>query len=326
MKRIYCFCLSLLLCLSVFGCQNEENHTEAPSQSPSSEEMSENSSVNSLPPLASDQYEIVSVEDFKYVYGEIIDKLSPNVIVLKMDTPRMVDTWGKIVHIITDDADEWCVGDEIDVSFSVAERPFDPNQYVRIIADKVTPLMMDAKPIIYLYPEAPTEACVKLTLDGELTCTYPEHGESGWQNFTAYPDGTLIFPDGKEYYALYWEGVQGAEWDFSSGWCVKGENTAAFLEWALAEQGLTPREANEFIIYWLPLMQDNPYNVISFQTDAYTSAAVLEISPKPDSLLRVFMTYYPTDVEVEIEPQVFEGFTRQGFTVVEWGGSKVNKP
>ena len=25
-----------------------------------------------------------------------------------------------------------------------------------------------------------------------------------------HPDGTLVFPDGKEYYALYWEGVQKA--------------------------------------------------------------------------------------------------------------------
>lgn len=322
MKRICCLCLSLLLCLLAFGCQKSESE-ETSSQPVSSEQ---NTSLNSLPPLASDQKEIVLVEDFNYVYGEIIGKLSPNALVLKMDTPRMVNTWGETVYIITDDADKWCVGDEIDVTFSVAERPLDPDQYVRIIADKVTSLILYDKPIIYLYPEEPVKLSVKLTLDGELTCTYPEHGESGWQSFTAYPDGTLVFPDGKEYYALYWEGIQNAEWDFSEGWCVRGEDTAAFLEWALAEQGLTPREANEFIIYWLPLMQDNPYNVISFQTDAYTSAAVLEISPEPDSLLRVFMTYYSADTEVDIEPQVFEDFTRQGFTVVEWGGSKVNKP
>ena len=57
---------------------------------------------------------------------------------------------------------------------------------------------------------------------------------NGWENFTACPDGTLIFPDGKQYYALYWEGERFANWDFSEGFCVKGEDTAAFLEWALA--------------------------------------------------------------------------------------------
>ena len=125
---------------------------------------------------------------------------------------------------------------------------------------------------------------------------------------------------------MYWEGLQYGAWDFSKGFCVRGENTATFLEWALAELGLTPREANEFIVYWLPRMQDNPYNVISFQTAAYTDGAVLEIAPAPDSLLRVFMAYYPSDVEIDILPQVFEGFERSGFTVVEWGGAQTSKP
>jgi len=33
------------------------------------------------------------------------------------------------------------------------------------------------------------------------------------------------------------------------------------------------------------------------------------------------MAYYPTVTMVEIEPQVFDGFERKGFTVIEWGGS-----
>ena len=238
----------------------------------------------------------------------------------------MIETWGETVYIMTDEADQWCVGDEIAVTFSEAQRPHDTTQYVRIMADEVNELMLGAKPIIYLYPEAPTLCSVKVTLNGELTCTYPAHGEHGWQDFTAYPDGTLVFPDGKEYYALYWEGIQHADWDFSKGFCVRGEDTAAFLEWALEAQGLTAREAGEFIIYWLPLMQDNAYNVISFQTTAYTDGALLDIEPAPDSLLRVFMAYYATDTAVDIEPQTFEGLDRHGFTVVEWGGSKTVKP
>ena len=176
------------------------------------------------------------------------------------------------------------------------------------------------KPIIYFYPEEPTICSVKVTLNGQLTCTYPTHGADGWQNFTTYPDGTLIFPDGNEYYALYWEGVQRTQWDFSQGFCVKGQDTAEFLAWALSAQGLTAREANEFIIYWLPLMQDNSYNVIAFQTTAYTEGAVLDITPTPNTLLRVFMAYYPSAEVVDITPQAFESPVRQGFTVVEWGG------
>lgn len=305
MRKICCFCLIVLLCLAICGCQT-------PKIDPDS----------TLPPLSSDEKETVSVDEFNYVYGEIIGKMSPNVLVLKMDVPRMVDTWGETVYVITDQADEWCIKDEIEVIFSVAERPLDSSQYMRIIADEVNPLVLDAKPIIYLYPEVPTVCSVELRLNGRLTCTYPNY-ENGWSDFTALPDGTLIFPDGKEYYALYWEGIQNSTWDFTQGYCVRGEDTAAFLEWALSEQGLTRREANEFIIYWLPLMQENPYNVISFQTTTYTDNAVLNISPAPDSLLRVFMTYYPSSTEIDIQPQIFEKFERHGFTVVEWGGSQV---
>lgn len=179
------------------------------------------------------------------------------------------------------------------------------------------------KPVIYLYPEEETVCSVKVTLDGELTCTYPEHGESGWQNFTAAPDGTLTFPDGKEYYCLYWEGVGAMTPDFSKGFCVKGSDTADFLAGILPEMGLTAREANEFIIYWLPLLKQNEYNLISFQGEAYTDVAELEITPTPDSVLRVFMSAKPLDAPVEIEPQKFASFERNGFTVVEWGGGIV---
>ena len=301
MKKICCLFLVLLLCFSIFGCQKYPD---------------------TLPQLDSDEMEAVTLNEPDYVYGEIIEKIDPDVLVLKLDTPLMVETWGKKVYVITAQADDWCVGDEIEVHFSSAQRPLDKSDNVRIIADNIRELMVAKKPIIYLYPEKATECSVKLTLDGELTCTYPEYTSNGWDSFTAYPDGTLIFPDGKEYYALYWEGIQNTEWDLSRGFCVCGEDTAEFLEWALAAQGLTRREANEFIVYWLPLMQDNPYNVISFQTDAYTDTAKLEITPTPDSLFRVFMAYYPANTPVEIAPQTFKGFERKGFTVVEWGGER----
>lgn len=72
------------------------------------------------------------------------------------------------------------------------------------------------------------------------------------------------------------------------------------MEDALARLGLNRREANEFIVYWLPRMEPNPYNLISFQEDAYTDHAVLTITPEPDSLLRVFMAWRPLEAPVEI--------------------------
>ena len=88
-------------------------------------------------------------------------------------------------------------------------------------------------------------------------------------------------------------GENNTDYDFSKGFCVAGADTADFLREKLAEIGLTPREYNEFIVYWLPKMQDNPYNLISFQSEAYTDAAKLDIDPTPDSVLRVFMAWKP---------------------------------
>lgn len=181
---------------------------------------------------------------------------------------------------------------------------------------------LSAKPVIYLYPEETTEVEVSLSYDGELTCTYPAY-ENGWR-VSAEPDGTLTDrKNGREYSYLFWEGKDDIEYDMSEGFVVKGEDTAEFLQEKLAYLGLEPGEYNEFIVYWLPKMQDNPYNLITFQTDCYTEHAVLHITPEPDSVLRVFMAWKPLTEPVEIEEPKLTGFERKGFTVVEWGGAEV---
>lgn len=185
------------------------------------------------------------------------------------------------------------------------------------------PQLSSKKPVIYLYPTQKTDISVKLSLDGNLTCTYPAY--NGQWNVTAYPDGRLInHADQKEYSYLYWEGKTSAKYDLSKGFVVAGKGTSAFLQKELAYLGLTPKEYNEFIVYWLPQMQDNPYNLITFQTKAYTDCTKLLITPKPDSELRVFMVYKPLERKIDLPAQILQPFERKGYAVVEWGGSQVN--
>ncbi|MEE0884997.1 MAG: hypothetical protein U0L59_07205 [Faecalimonas sp.] len=178
----------------------------------------------------------------------------------------------------------------------------------------------DEKPVIYLYPEQETEVEVQLDYDGTLVCTYPEYN-NGWK-VVAQPDGTLCDESGKTYSYLFWEGDADATYDFTKGFVVKGSETAEFLEGKLEEIGLNAKEANEFIVYWLPRMQENKYNLITFQTEAYTDVAKLHITPEPDSVLRVFMAYKELEKPIEIEEPVIAPFERKGFTVVEWGRSR----
>ncbi len=224
-------------------------------------------------------------------------------------------------------SDNWCINDKVLVSAENIYTDFETfrteAKLVKIEPSDFTPdPNMCYKPVIYLYPKKVTDVSVKLDLvGGGLTCTYPQYN-GGW-NVTATPEGILTDKNGREYNYLYWEGDVASNWDMSCGFCVKGEDTAEFLEYSLEKLGLNRKEANEFIIYWLPLMQENPYNVISFQADAYTDTAKLDVFPAPDTQIRVFMTYKASNEYVEIVPQELTAPERQGFTLVEWGGSEI---
>ena len=184
------------------------------------------------------------------------------------------------------------------------------------------PMEVAKKPVIYLYPQKTTDVNVKLNYNGSLDYTYPSYN-NGW-SVTADPSGKLInHADNREYSYLFWEGSSSTNYDFSTGFVVKGSDTVEFLQEKLAYMGLEPHEYNEFIVYWFPLIQDNNYNLISFQGAVYTDSAELVITPEPDSLLRVFMAYKPLNKHVEIAEQVLEPFERKGFCVVEWGGAEV---
>ncbi|MBO4866468.1 MAG: BspA family leucine-rich repeat surface protein [Ruminococcus sp.] len=181
-----------------------------------------------------------------------------------------------------------------------------------------------AKPVIYLYPEKETDVHVEVELtEADLSTTYPKYN-NGW-DVVAKPDGSLVNKaDGTHHRYLFWDAVNcRTEFDLSKGFCVAGSDTENFLKEKLSYMGLTEDEMNEFIVYWLPKMEHNKYNLISFQSDKYTDSAKLNITPAPDSMLRVFMTYASLEEAVDIEPQELSTFERSGFTVVEWGGSEV---
>ena len=180
------------------------------------------------------------------------------------------------------------------------------------------------KPIIYLYPQAETEVTVEVGHPKNLTCTYPKY-ENEWK-VIAKPNGDLKdIKTGRNLYALYWEGKNSNNNKVQDGFVVKSEDTIAFLEEKLALLGLSEREANEFIIYWLPELEKSNYNYIRFQTlEEINEYMPLEITPTPDTLIRVVMEYKglrnPINVNEQALPQTPE---RNGFVVVEWGGTRI---
>lgn len=181
--------------------------------------------------------------------------------------------------------------------------------------------IVNHKPVIYLYPEKETKVDIKLKLNNaELGTTYPKYN-NGW-SVTAKPNGKLTDKDGHTYDYLFWDGMDYNFYDTSKGFCVKGEDTVEFFREKLTYLGLNETEMNEFIVYWLPKMENNKYNIISFYTDEYDQNFPITVTPKPDSMLRVMMIYKPSEKYVKIEPQELKSFKRKGFALIEWGGEE----
>lgn len=181
------------------------------------------------------------------------------------------------------------------------------------------------KPVIYIYPTQQQQVHVKLNYAGNLTHTYPKYPENGW-NVKAEPNGTLWDENGMEYYALFWEGTPHKTLIAEDGFVVAGKETAKFLEEKLAYLGLNRREANEFIMHWLPRMESNAYNLIHFSGEDYEKLAELKITPQPETIIRVMMLTRPLTNKIDVPLQDLKPLhkTRKGFTVVEWGGSIIS--
>ena len=182
-----------------------------------------------------------------------------------------------------------------------------------------------AKPVIYLYPEQETKVNVQLTFNGTLISTYPTLPPEGW-TVTAQPDGTLTDEEGRSYRYLFWEGVADVDWKQDSGFLVKAEDAREFLEQSLTQLGLNELEQNDFITYWLPKLEKNGESFVTFAAKQYTDNAVLTVTPQPDSVLRVQMLISKVDDSnraafQKLLEQELPRFEREGFVLVEWGGT-----
>ncbi len=181
-----------------------------------------------------------------------------------------------------------------------------------------------AKPIIYLYPTQDTEVSVKLLKDNNLTCSYPKY-QGEWKVLAQSNGNLKDLTTNRQLYSLYYESKSAVEFNVEEeGFIVKGEDAAAFLEEKLKVLGLNEREAEEFIIYWLPKLEANKFNYIRFATpDEINENMPLEINPNPDTIIRVLMTFKGLDNPIDIKEQKLETPIRKGFIAVEWGGTEI---
>ena len=110
--------------------------------------------------------------------------------------------------------------------------------------------------------------------------------------------------------------------DFNKGYYVTKEESMQFLEDKLKYIGLNDKERNEFIISWLPILVKNEKSMIYFElTEDRNNDNKLNISPKPDSMLRFIMHVKKVDGKPNgFEQQKLSHFNRKGFSVIECSG------
>ncbi|MEI6327286.1 MAG: hypothetical protein WCO78_04185 [Candidatus Roizmanbacteria bacterium] len=205
------------------------------------------------------------------------------------------------------------------------------------------------KPVVYLYPEKPTTVRISFVSPVTLDTQIPTYHD-GWL-VKAQPDGTITdlqpqYTDcslinssrfGSEYASdacrkneypyIYWSGksIENAYPSVKGGWIVTKDNLESFMNARMSEMGLTAKESADMISYWVPKMSEKntPYYRVSFfQTKEMNEFIPMDVSPRPDTVIRVFLDYSALNSKPvqEITPQKLQYIERTGFTLVEWGG------
>lgn len=204
------------------------------------------------------------------------------------------------------------------------------------------------KPVIYLYPQSPTEVHVQFQNPIHLTTDIPTYS-NGW-NVLANPDGELkdLRPAatdcsklntkaiGSEYAAsacakglypyLYWAGQSSGSYPVEKdGWVVSRQDLQSFMNGTLNSVGFTAQEKSDMLSYWIPAMLQKGalyYRISFLQTAQMDSFIPMKVTPQPDSVYRLFLDWSPLSSEPAMTPQPeqLSHVVRRGFTLVEWGG------
>lgn len=195
------------------------------------------------------------------------------------------------------------------------------DRWVMYHSRSAAPSVECGKPVIYLYPETKTDIHVSLPKFIDVTVSDPQYPEKGW-NVTANPNGDLVsHEDGKTYGSLYWEGTGVSYATPKTGFVVKDGDVESFLAKILPKYGLNEKEAREFMEFWVPEMKGASYYRVSFLTDDWSKSAPLSVYPRPKTSIRIFMDWQPLSSPVYITEPTIITPERNGFTLVEWGGT-----
>jgi hypothetical protein len=241
------------------------------------------------------------------------------------------DKEGKF-RILVDTADTYLVIHKINLPETYVEfYKFNNKHHIQIeayIPEEDMIIIVD-KPVIYLYGKENQEVHVKIEPKGEFTFTYPAiDNQNTWNG--RITSGGITVANKKIPYLFYETEMSDLSFNTTSkqieGSVVCQHDVITFLETSLSSLNLNSQEQTDFITYWAPKMIQHQKVFVQFWTEAkYDDVATLEVQPQPDNLLRVFMVFAPmkNGIIIEANAQKLDPINRNGFTVIEWGGSEL---
>lgn len=178
------------------------------------------------------------------------------------------------------------------------------------------------KPNIYIYTEEATDITVTLGKPGKLTASDPIYKDS-W-TVTANPSGTLIC-DGEEYGYLFYEcDVPAYEFKAGNGFVITSENREKDLREVLGKYEFNTKETEDFIEFWADYLEGGKdYLMVPQSLSMVERSMPLDMSVKADSITRLWFGFFEISGEVSVEEPDVTPVSRDGLTVVEWGGAIV---
>jgi hypothetical protein len=179
-----------------------------------------------------------------------------------------------------------------------------------------------AEPLIYIYGNSGIRVNLKLCSNLVHRASWPEYGD-GWE-IQLLGNGLMWdLKSSKKVGSLFWEGFAGPIPPLKHGWMVTPSEVTPLLRKILPLYGLNYRESAAFIKYWSKVLTQAPfYRIEIIPSQWLEEICPLEITPKPEQLLRVYLRAYPKLEFEQITPPPLPSkpSSRPSYTVVEWGG------
>ena len=172
------------------------------------------------------------------------------------------------------------------------------------------------KPNIYIYPTAPIDLHLQISFPngGQIIKSIPAY--NGEWEINVQPSGLI----NNQYEYLFYEAriPQLVQRDF--GWVINGTDLPTFFKENLASLRFSMKEIDDFVEYWIPLLDPKKNYVIYPQfNDNLDEIVRLKFSKTPDNVIRIFYLLEEHREDETINMPYLPATTREGFTVMEWG-------